>query len=800
MKKKTFFYRFNKDRDKYQASNHSFISDDEDENESFNKINSLLEKQVSIIDTINNAEAKFKTYYEKRLDDKLKLISKNDRLNNIIPQKYLSEIKYYVISFSFWKIISYRDIESFSELLWSDIFSVSWYDTVIDFIVDKKINVFERLRDLINNESIKLNTFLANQEYWNSDKFLFAIENVVIDSSNRPHLLNFNYEWNHKNTLVKINKNSFSKEDMSLLKEIYLLFKTEASNVNIEDIEDDGSSYLLFLFRNVENDFFKYITWIFDQIVSVEIIDTYTTYVTGSESINIEIPTISLENIKHNICIVDSKVVNTNPLLQDLVKYGTSYEKTDDSHWTNVATLSCFWRVENNVLNNPKGYIYNIETEQSTFSEIKNIINEALQNNCKIINISQWVVCNYLKDNEWISDLAKTIDSELANKDVLLVLSGWNINPPKSRHSDLSNEDSNINIPKDSISSISIGAKDNNANPALYSRKSNVVPSYNIWKNQARLNRVKDKKSPAFIEYWDNIVFNWNIWYEWLWTSFAAPLLCHKALQILNEFDYISTNTIKALFINYSNLSRFNKSIYGNDNDLMHRHLWWGEIDLNSIIGEDNKNVNIIIEDYISQNESKKYSIILPKIDNNSSVIVKTSISYNPPISRTFHLKYAKFNVSAKLWSQTYQDAKDSFFKSWEQGWMSKWKEWKDQRGTINWVNYFWNDQMWSPNSIRVNEYNYNLYEELRNNTEIIIEWHTRNNFKYTQKFSFVMTIDISSLVNPEEYITNLQSMNQQILISWEQKIEIKDNILAKEKEFESETDVSISIEDIEGF
>jgi hypothetical protein len=107
---------------------------------------------------------------------------------------------------------------------------------------------------------------------------------------------------------------------------------------------------------------------------------------------------------------------------------------------------------------------------------------------------------------------------------------------------------------------------------------------------------------------------------------------------------------------------------------------------------------------------------------------------------------------------------------------------------------------MWSTNSSRSNTYTYDGYKELQDDTEIIIEWHTRNNFKFNQKFSFVMTIDISKLNEPKKYIEDFIQLNNQIIIEWDNLEKIDENIHIKNQAFNSENEQTITVEDLWNF
>lgn len=231
------------------------------------------------------------------------------------------------------------------------------------------------------------------------------------------------------------------------------------------------------------------------------------------------------------------------------------------------------------------------------------------------------------------------------------------------------------------------------------------------------------------------------------------------------------TNTIKALFYNHSFIGDYNFKLYS-DRQTFERHIWKWEVNIDSIINWNNT-INIIIEDYIWNNEKKEYPIKLPEInENNISLGIKRSISYNPPIDEIFPLKYCKFCVSSQIWSESYELKKQEFF-NWddENAALEKWTNWKKEKlddrykRPLDWVNYFWKNHLWVSNSFRENSLNNELYEEIRKDTKIVIEWHSRGNFTYKQKFSFVMTIDISEIVDKESFIENFYSINNDIIM-----------------------------------
>ncbi len=306
----------------------------------------------------------------------------------------------------------------------------------------------------------------------------------------------------------------------------------------------------------------------------------------------------------------------------------------------------------------------------------------------------------------------------------------------------------------------------------LYSRKNNIDSYSNIWSVKWYQLRLKDKKKPDFIDYWENIVFDWVSWNKWYWTSFSAPLISNKSVKILNIYPNISTNTVKWLLINYSSIEKFSDNWYRRW--IQERHIWRWNIEIWWLLDDDNNDtINIVIEDYISNNEKKEYPIKLPEVEGNSIIWINRSISYNPPVDQNYHLKYCKFCVSSKMWSNYYETKKQDFFdttKDKDQAY-NEFSTWKKERVNdkytrpLNWVNYFWNNHFWASNSYRFNLLNKDLYDELKDWVVIEIEWHTRNNFSFTQKFSLVITIDITSISNKEKFIDDFYKVNNDISI-----------------------------------
>jgi hypothetical protein len=76
MKKKTFFYKFDKNIDKYSASNHSHISEKNNEEHSAFKIMNLLGNEKEIIEKIDIAKEFFTPYYEQRNISKINILEK----------------------------------------------------------------------------------------------------------------------------------------------------------------------------------------------------------------------------------------------------------------------------------------------------------------------------------------------------------------------------------------------------------------------------------------------------------------------------------------------------------------------------------------------------------------------------------------------------------------------------------------------------------------------------------------------------------------------------------------------------
>ncbi len=799
MKNKTFFYKFNRDINVHSATNHGFIVEENEARDSLVKIAKLLENEPSILNKIDIVKEGIDSYYGNRLEGKRLFIAQHPELISIADQ--FDQIGHYIVTVRFNKILSSNEIRLFLESMWADVFRIFSYDSAVEIIVNKRVGFFDEFKDLIRRESLSMQNYLTNQDSIDFQKYLFTIDDLSIDSANRPELLSFQSESTPKKVLVKINQKYFSRKEFDSLRAVYLIYKNDDSDVSVQNIEDDGFKYLLFSFTNLDTKFYDAIVTLFEAIVSIEPIEGHNNYVQGDRVDQIEQTPYTADDVNDlpTVCIVDARVNSTShPYLNQLVEYWSSIDSVGgSSHGTQVAILAAYGKLSWPILEKPQCKIYSIEACNSSYSNIKDIIDEAVRKNIKIINISQGAD-GYLKDNQWISELAKSIDRELVNKDILLILSAWNIEPEKTNLSLLRNEDANINIPKDAVSCIVVWAKNRSGKPALYSRKNNVVPII-VGDMDTRLLRLKDKKNPAFIDSWDNVTYWWDFWSNSSGTSFAAPLLCNKAVQIFRNYWDISTNTIKALFINYSSREHHQwlYTVWPSD-DLCNRHIWWWIVQIDHIVADDNRYVNIVIEDYISENEKKRYPIVFPNIGTNSSVEIRTALSYNSPVSSNFHLKYIKFNVAARLWSKTYEEVKRAIFDDashTREQQMVIWKEYKESHN-IRWLNYFWTNQMWSANTGKKQTYEYPTYSALQNETEIVIEGHSRDGMIHNQKFSFVLTIDISTLNDANSYIDQFLRLNNQI-ISGLDEASIRTNIQNKELEFARINDIQISVEEI---
>lgn len=798
MRKKTFFYKFDKNKHISKSSNHSFFVDKEDK--TFDKLASLLEKKDLLNRLIDEASAQIENYYEERISKKKELINKRNYLKEY--SEYLLSNKVFILSLKFNKILSYNDIEKITSNLWVNIIRVSWYDTIIEILSQNKNDFLNSLKWLVDSEIIIINDIIKeNKEYDENNRYILSLENIEIDTINRKSLENIN-EW--ENIIISLSKEYIlnNKLEFDILKEIYSNYKKENSKVEMS--KDDNSFDISFTFQNLNLWFLEDIK-ILDSITNIEVIDSVIDYT--FKEIELEVNWVSSESISQSLTKVlvaeDNKIIN-NIYYNGNLEYWKLEINTEWEHSTSVWLLCMYWKIDENnpILHSPDCFIYS-STYKDIFWNIDKVIKEALDKWCRIINISMWVL-GFLRDNDNVSTIAKKIDKLLENKDILLVLSWWNIKPNKLNYIEISDEDSNINIPKDSFSSLVVWAKNNRWLIELYSRKNNIDTDYKIWEVKWSIYSFKNKKKPDLIDFWENIVFNWLKWWIWYWTSYAAPLIVNKAAKILNTYNNISTNTIKALFYNYSSIDNYNHRSYL-DKLTFEKHIWKWDLNINLI--EWNSSINIIIEDYIWNNEKKEYPIKLPNIQQSNFVInMKRSISYNPPIDENFSLKYCKFCVSSQIMSDFYEAKRQEIFNSKDNDIaLEEWTNWKKEKvenkykRPLDWVNYFWKNHLWVSNSFRENLLNKSLYEEIKNNTNIIIEWHSRNNFTYKQKFSFVMTIDISTIIDKESFIENFYEINNGVVIHWEDLVNINKNYELKEQIFNEITSNDVFI-DVESF
>lgn len=801
MKKKSFFYKFDKYRHVSKSSNHSFFSENEEKNSY--KLASILAKEDALIEMIDGANERIESYYENRINFKREYLTSRPYLESF--GDYLVQNKEYILNLHFWKILSIEEIERIYELFWSNVIRVSHYDTVIEVLSNNKETLFGSIKEAVKDEINIIKSVVESwEDYISNNRFILSIESIGADTINREKLDNI---ISTNNIIASFSKDFFSqkKEELEILKSIYQKHKN--SNSKIKNISNEESRSINFIFNNVTDLFVEDIK-LLDSLMNIEIIDTKEDLILQRIDFTIS-PPLTTEWIWTDlckICVVELQKIKNNYYYGNRLFYGTSDSTEIGAHGTSVWLLAMYGKINNSTwdsLPSPDCTIYGISSK-TIFRDLEEILNEAEANNCSIINISVGVEW-YIQDNAEMSILGKKLDSLLENRNLLVILSWWNIKPIKRSYREFDSEDTNINIPKDSISSIAIGAKNDSSTMELYSRKNNINPEYEIGWTKGYMYRLKDKMKPDFIDFWENKVFDGVDWYLWHWTSYAAPLVANKAAKLLNVYNDISTNTIKWLFINYSNTESYRHSIYPSKS-IFNRHVWRWDIDIKALIEDNDNYINIIIEDFIGNNEKKDYSLKFPQIlEQNKDILIRRSISYNPPIAENYHLKYAKFCVSSKLWSDSYESKKKEFFETNDSVIANElFQEWKKEKidylytRPLNWVNYFGTNNFWSANSSRENILNSDLYEELRNNTIISIEWHTRWGFIYKQKFSFVMTIDIRDLTDKRSFIEEFYSLNTNILINWENLTEISDNTNLKEQAF---IDLNTNIEiDVESF
>jgi len=132
----------------------------------------------------------------------------------------------------------------------------------------------------------------------------------------------------------------------------------------------------------------------------------------------------------------------------------------------------------------------------------------------------------------------------------------------------------------------------------------------------------------------------------------------------------------------------------------------------------------------------------------------------------------------------------------------TKWNKlnWKNPSDTYdrihtkptNWVNYFQSNNLWSSNTFRENKINKELYDELRQWFKVLINGHWRWSFKHVQKFSYVMTMNISNLQDKEWFLANFTKINTDILITWINDVDVNTNMIERNNAF---NDLSLDIE-----
>lgn len=825
MKKKTFFYKFDKDKETVPATTHPY-GDQEEGKKIVKKLDGLIEKKSMFDFMIDSQLETIEWYYEERIWKKIDYIKKNDYLSEYTS--YIEKPKKFIYTLNFNKVLNEFEINSFLEKFSSELVRVSIFDTQIEIVTDNKTQILKDLKKAFSNEVDFLTEMLSTWEiYEEYDSTTLSIESVWIDIFNRNKLKSQLENLTEELTTAElVFSNSYILDkDLAILARLYKKNKNDLSSLEGYDLHTfinnrDDSPDKSIKFFNIGKEFYEWAAILLDGLIKIEVLNTIPEDIDEWDLFDVKLwvmwETVNTHDLV-KVCVVDSKIED-NLFTNWYITYWTVWNsKAQNSpHWTQVSLLAMYWKVDDSlILGEPCCSVYNIITIVDSFAHIEKILEEAINKNCKIVNISLWPQDSFLLDNETISRTARRIDSFLVNKDLLVILSCWNIKPSKTSIDDLDSEDANINYPKDSISSICIWGLSTDNSVALYSRKNNICSKNNIWNREWWWIRLRDTKKPDLLDWGDNIVYWVNKWRKWLWTSFAAPLMTNKAAKILNVYGDISTNTVKCLLMNYSK-NEINSRTYDN-NETYLRHSWRWIVKIDSLIDDNIDTLNIVIEDYISSWKQKEYKINLPNIQDNWKIIIKRSVSYNPPVSNTYHLRYSKFCVSSKIVSDTYIKKWKSFFsdemkseytdkeikKLFDEWKKEKWNGWNDKRyeRPVTWINYFGSDNFWAANYNKENILNKEYYNEMIDGFKLLINGHSRFNLIHNQKFSLVMTIDISDIQDKQSYIEEFSDLNNSILIKWIETQDIITNIQEKNQVFDTiNNDLEIDIEELNIF
>jgi hypothetical protein len=149
-------------------------------------------------------------------------------------------------------------------------------------------------------------------------------------------------------------------------------------------------------------------------------------------------------------------------------------------------------------------------------------------------------------------------------------------------------------------------------------------------------------------------------------TSFAAPLVAHKAALLIETFPDASANLVRALLGLSAEHPEAATSCLGNDDDAMFNVLGYGVADIErALLSEDNR-VVLYAEDTLAADKFAVYEVPIPDVfQTKGARQIRVALSFDPPVRHT-RIDYAGIKMGFHLIRGA--SAADVFaaFRKWE--------------------------------------------------------------------------------------------------------------------------------------